>query len=88
MNRPTIYGSNNPHTYDQFIGKDCRQSYEEIEQAINPIFADSSTPSDNRGVKGIYTLSGMLTGHDTQSLRPGIYIVRYKDGSSRKINIK
>ena len=88
MNRPTIYGSNNPHTYDQFIGKDCRQSYEEIEQAINSIFADSSTPSDNRGVKGIYTLSGMLTGHDTQSLRPGIYIVRYKDGSSRKINIK
>ena len=88
MNRPTILGANYPHTYDQFIGKDCRQTYEEIEQAINPIFADSSMSSSKGGVAGIYTLSGMLAGHDAQSLRPGVYIVRYRDGSSRKINVR
>ena len=88
MNRPTIYGSNYPHTYNQFIGKDCRKSYEEIELAIEPIAIDSSNPSDAHSIKGIYTLSGMLTGHDPQSLRPGIYIIRYQNGSSRKITIK
>ena len=88
MNRPTILGANYPHTYDQFIGKDCRQTYEEIEQAINPIFADSSMSSSKGSVAGIYTLSGMLAGHDALSLRPGVYIVRYRDGSSRKINVR
>jgi len=88
MNRPTIYASNNPHTYDQFIGKDCRESYEEIELAINPIFADNAASKGTHAIKGIYSLSGMLIGNDTQSLRSGIYIVRYSDGSSRKITVR
>lgn len=38
-------------------------------------------------VDGYYNLNGTLVGHHGTSLAPGIYIVRYKDGSFRKIYI-
>ena len=91
MNRPTIYGSNFPHTYDEYLGKDCRQTYE-YELAIDPIFADNSTLSGSRGVKGIYTLDGRKVDYQLSTfnfqLNKGIYIVRYEDGSSRKISVR
>ena len=93
MTRPTIAQSNIPHSYDQFIGKDCQQTYDEIELAIQPIAyepntSDSSSQSGSHVVEGIYNLNGIRIAKDAQSLSPGIYVVRYRDGGSRKISIR
>jgi len=88
MNRPTICAANAPHSYDDFIGVDCAQTYADIELAINPIEQDLPGAAPSSELLGIYTTGGLLVGHDLQTLRPGIYIVRYGDGRSRKIVIK
>ena len=88
MNRPTICASNAPHTYDEFLGVDCDQTYADIELAINPIGQDLPGATGATELQGIYTTGGMLVGRNLQTLRPGIYIVRYGDGHTRKVVIK
>ena len=88
MNRPTISTANVPHTYDEFLGVDCDQTYADIELAINPIAQELPGAAGSAELQGVYTTGGLLVGHDPQTLRPGIYIIRYSDGHSRKVVIK
>lgn len=88
MNRPTICMSNAPHTYDEFLGVDCDQTYADIELAINPIEQELPGATGATEVRGVYTTGGLLVGRDPQALRPGIYIIRYSDGHTRKVVIK
>ena len=47
-----------------------------------PAVAHTVTPSS------FYTIAGVFAGRDTRSLTPGLYIVRYADGTYRKVFIK
>lgn len=84
MHRPTIGRSNSIHSFDWLVSIDpgiytgIRDAEELTEEP-----AMSST-----AVEGYYSLSGLYLGANRTALRPGLYVLRQSNGTSRKVMIR
>ena len=97
MNRPSIGRPNTLTSYDQVIGHDegimlpdhiTDLAFTDPDVSFtNPDGSITDPHGSPEGLhrSGYYTLSGLRL--PTSNLRPGLYIVRYADGKSRKVLI-
>ena len=83
MQRPTIGAANSLRTTDPAIGTD-----EGVNTGISELPDDDSLADNSSGIAGYYDLNGRRLGNVRSALRPGIYVVRLPDGTSRKVVIK
>jgi hypothetical protein len=95
MSRPTIERANTCLTTDELLYHD--QGYEQALTGINdmafdtPKDSDSSSfnnSSDSASVIAVYSTSGQLMANSAANLRPGLYILRFSNGTSRKVTIR
>ena len=87
MNRPTIGNSNMLHSLDKFLRID-----EGMRGSNNPELAiegirGNDTGTASQDVAAVYTTSGLFVAKKADNLEPGLYIVKYADGHSRKVMI-
>ena len=85
MARPTIGRPNTITSYDILVGQD-----ESVVVPPDHITVPEETVSEDllaTAPSGYYTLSGLFLSSRPDHLRPGLYIVRGTDGSSRKVFI-
>lgn len=82
MQRPTIGKPNSLRSYDPVIGVD--QGVQLGIQESEELAADETATE----IAGFYTISGIYLGTNRSALRNGIYVVRYTNGSSKKMVIK
>ena len=78
MNRPSIGRPNARCTPDCLIGQDGG-----YDTGAQDVASAAFTPS--AAVTGYYTIVGLFLGRDLQALPAGLYIIRYSDGTSRKV---
>ncbi|MBR4534203.1 MAG: lamin tail domain-containing protein [Bacteroidaceae bacterium] len=78
MQRPTPGKPNSLRTYDEVIGTD-----KGIPTDIRQDEELASNPADSE-ISGYYTISGIYLGTDPKALRPGIYVIRFRSGVSKK----
>ena len=96
MSRPTIERANTCLTADEFLYHD--PGYEQVLTGITDIaFLNSEgsqdSPSNSAGTDSadliaVYNTSGLLVARSAYNLRPGLYLLRYSNGTSRKITIR
>ena len=79
MHHPTIEGSNSLHSFDTAVGTDTN-----IDTAIKDIPASNSSEV----IVGVYDVLGRFLGKRYPVTNPGMYILRFADGTSRKVLIK
>ena len=88
--RPTISKANSLLLSDTFLKTDT--GLPQTDEIILDIdFAEEQTTrqqSEGALSAGYYNLYGMYLGEDSRNLRPGLYVVRMQDGSSRKVLLR
>lgn len=84
MHRPTIGFTNTIHTFDVVIGTD-KGVTPEVHDMVEMEQAEPSAVIASDVLAGYYNLNGHYLGRDFAALRPGLYIVRLADGSSKKV---
>ncbi|MBR4129860.1 MAG: CotH kinase family protein [Bacteroidaceae bacterium] len=90
FHRPTINKANSLLTCDTFLGADTGLPQTD-EIILGVEFAEEQTTKqqgDGALQAGYYNLYGMYLGEEARGLRPGLYVVRMQDGSSRKVLLR